>query len=320
MSEASQEVGIGKIIKGLLGFSAMRYFLLCLVPKVGLPILFIYLLFVAWVNLGPQKPKVNVIRQRAADRAAEKALGEIREHRGSLSNVKMIHFANDPTDCISQKFRDVLEGTGILNLTDSTCGEKFRNLANLRETGCASSSDAVKIAQGEDVDGVLWGVVDRFESFGEGVLLKGFYQLVELPSGRVVWEGRLDEDTITASVVAEQREKVAHPDGLDRTKEAVEVAASRVRWHIRFLWFALVMLLLPVVTISFLRTMVAKRSNRVNALVLAIYTIIDLIFAFFMVGGAFGSFVQVMLFLIAGGVALGYNVCLMNFALRLEGE
>lgn len=319
MAEASQEVGISKIIKGLVGFSAIKY-LLFLLPRVGLPIFFIYLFCMAWINLGPQKPVVNVVRQRAADRAAEKALGEIRAHRGSLTNVKMIHFANDPTDCLTQKFRDLLNGSGVLNLSDTSCAEKFRFFANFREHGCGSSTEAVQAAKGENVDGVLWGVIDRFESFGEGVLLKGMYQLVEVPSGAVIYEGRLFENSITQSVIDRAAREAESPGCMKETAEAVEVAASQVRWHIRFLWFALVMLLLPVLTISFLRTMVAKRSNRVNALVLAIYTIIDLIFAFFMVGGTFGSFFQVVLFLIAGGVSFGYNVGLMNFALRLEGE
>ena len=319
MAEASQEVGISKIIKGLVGLSAIRY-LLFLLPRVGLPIFFIYLFCMAWVNLGPQKPTVNVIRRRAADSAAQKALGEIRAHRGSLTNVKLIHFANDPTDYITQKFRDMLDVDGVLNLSDTTCGEKFRRFANFRERGCGSADEAVLAAKGEDVDGVLWGVIERFESFGGGVLLKGKYQLVEVPSGKLVYEGELLEDSITQSVVDKAASEAESPGCMKETAEVVEVAASQVRWHIRFLWFALVMLLLPVATISFMRTMVAKRSNRVNALVLAIYTIIDLIFAFFMVGGTFGSFFQVVLFLIAGGVSFGYNVGLMNFALRLEGE
>jgi len=319
MAETSHDVGIGKIIKGLVGFSAIKY-LLFLLPRIGLPLFLIYLFCVVWINLGPQKPMANVSRQRAADRAAEKALGEIRAHRGTLTNVKMIHFANDPTDCVTQKFRELLNGSGVLNLSDTTCMEKFRLLANYREEGCGSTSAAVQLAKGEKVDGVLWGHLDRFESFGGGVLLKGMYQLVEVPSGAVVYEGRLFENTITPEVVEKATEDAKAPGCVEATAEAVEVSASRIRWHIRFLWFALVMLLLPVVTISFLRTMVAKRSNRVNAMVLAIYTIIDLIFAFFMVGCAFGSIWRVLLFLIAGAISFGYNVSLMRFALRLEGD
>lgn len=317
MAGASQEVGVSKIIKGLVGFTALRY-LLFLLPRVGLPIFFIYLFCMAWVNLGPQKPVVNVVRQRAADRAAEKAMCEIRAHRGSLTNVKMYHFANDPTDCLTLKFRDLLNKNGVLNLSDTSFAEKFRHFANFREHGCESLTEAVQAAKGEDVDGVLWGVIDRFESVGNGVLLKGMYQLVEIPSGAVIYEGKLFENSITQAVIDSAASEAESPGCMKETVDAVEVAASQVRWHIRFLWFVLFALLLPVVTISFLRTMVAKRSNKVNAFVLSTYTLVDLVLAFFTVGGAFTSIFTVLLFFAAGLAAFAYNVALMNFALKLE--
>jgi len=78
------------------------------------------------------------------------------------------------------------------------------------------------------------------------------------------------------------------------------------------------MLLLPVFSISFIRYMVAKKSNRINAFTLGIYTVVDLIFAYFMIGGRFGSFVSVLIFVLAGLCAFAYNVRLMTFAVKLE--
>ncbi len=97
--------------------------------------------------------------------------------------------------------------------------------------------------------------------------------------------------------------------------EPAEVSAVGAPW---ILWLALAVLLLPVVTISFIRTMVSKRSNGVNAFTLGVYTAIDAIIAYFMVGMSLETTASVVLF--AGVVlfSLFYNVAVMNFAVRLE--
>ena len=84
------------------------------------------------------------------------------------------------------------------------------------------------------------------------------------------------------------------------------------------LGLALAVLLLPVVTISFIRTMVSKRSNGVNAFTLGVYTAIDAIIAYFMVGMSLETTASVVLFVGAVLFALFYNVAVMNFAVRLE--
>ena len=84
------------------------------------------------------------------------------------------------------------------------------------------------------------------------------------------------------------------------------------------LGLALVVLLLPVVTIMFIRTMVAKRSNGVNAFTLGIYTAIDMMLAYFMVGMSLATTKSVILFIGASIFSLIYNVAVMNYAVRLE--
>ena len=105
---------------------------------------------------------------------------------------------------------------------------------------------------------------------------------------------------------------------MKRDLEPWESAAQLVPWHIRLLIFILVVLLLPILTISFLRTMVAKRSNKINAFVLGVYTMIGAILAFFMIGAIFLSILSVILFLTATLIAFFYNAYLMCVALKLE--
>ena len=80
----------------------------------------------------------------------------------------------------------------------------------------------------------------------------------------------------------------------------------------------LAILMLPVATISFMRTMVSKRSNRVNAFTLGIYTAIDFILSYFVVGPKFDTTVKTVAFIGMGIFSLMYNFMVMNYALKLE--
>jgi hypothetical protein len=64
--------------------------------------------------------------------------------------------------------------------------------------------------------------------------------------------------------------------------------------------------------------MVKRRSNGTNAFMLGIYTVIDMAFAFFMIGGAFVSTAAIVIFIAASLFALVYNVMMMSFAVKLE--
>lgn len=296
----------------LLGLSFMKWWLL-LIPRIGMPLFIGYVCYMGWINLGPRKPVPDVARMKAADHAVEKIVDVIQQNRGAIRSAALCHFANDTSDYFSRKLRERIEMSNIIDLTDVDFGEKLRTILNLRNRGALTLQAALDAASGECVDGVLWGSLDRFESVRGEAMLTGEWQLVDKASGAMVCGGHIKETTGSSNLVY-----AASVSG--RFSDEVEIAASTVSWHMRLLGFVLIVLLLPVVTISFIRTMVVKRSNRVNAFVLGVYTVIDMIFAFFLIGGTFGSFASVAVFLGASMLAFFYNVSLMSFALRLETE
>ncbi len=284
-------------------------------------ILFVfYVCYLLWMSLGPVKPTLNYVRRCMADLAVNQMLEEIRKNRGDIRSVELLHFANDPTDYFSNALRMKLNTTGILNVEDVSFVEKLRNKMNLRNRGCASFEEALKCADSDAVDGVLWGELETFESHQAGVALTGAWQLVDVKTKNVVYAGMLSFDTAKTAALNKVMDKgiLQVEDSSGDLCNFFQYTASFVPWHVRFLGFVLLTLLLPIVTITFVRTMVAKRSNKVNAFMLGIYTLIDAIFAFFMIGGAFCSSWVVFLFLIAVALAFIYNVSLMNFALKLE--
>ena len=100
----------------------------------------------------------------------------------------------------------------------------------------------------------------------------------------------------------------------------MQVAAKAFPWFQRLLFWLIGVLLLPVVTITFIRTMVRQKSNARNLCVLSVYTLIDIILAFLLVGAALTSWLAVLVFIVAIGIAIGYNIRIMTFAVKLEED
>jgi len=71
---------------------------------------------------------------------------------------------------------------------------------------------------------------------------------------------------------------------------------------------------IAVFSIGFIRTMVRKESNRSNAFVLILYTLVDAVLAYLLVGAALLHWVAVTVFIVAVAAALAYNVRIMTFA------
>ena len=128
------------------------------------------------------------------------------------------------------------------------------------------------------------------------------YTLADVKSGKTIHGGRYSSTSSASEVLS---------------AEATSAVRS-VPWFKRGLGWLVIVLLLPVFTIGFIRTMVARRSNGANAFMLAIYTVADAILAYLLVGAALAGVWSVLVFLVAVALAFGYNVRIMTFALKLE--
>ena len=289
-----------------------------LVPGIATILFLGYLVSLGWMTLGPRKPAPDSARMRLAGNAIDKMADQLRESRGNLRQAILLHFANDPTDFFTTRLQEKLDSTGILMLEDRPLSEKIRLLMNLRMEGCNSREQAITKAKNSGVDAVLWGMLTHFESYSAGAIVKGSWELVDLKTGEVTARGEILEDGTSTEreSLAKAMGKVS--DTVHKNAELMGGTIGQVPWYVRFLGFVLLVLLLPILTIAFIRFMVAKRQNKVNGFMLGIYTVIDAILAFFMVGGVFDSCTTVCVFLTATLLACYYNYLFMCYALKLE--
>ena len=280
-------------------------------PAIATLAFIIYISYLGWMSLGPEKPIPDEKRQAVAGKAVDTLREELREGRGNINTAVLIHFANDTTDFISDSLRNALNYSGVLALEDRTFSEKIRNKLNLVNRGCANRKEALKAGRDAGTDGVLWGVIERFESFPGGAIVKGRWELLETATGAVRVKGIIDEDSTPKEPLPEKKT-------VGKFTETTGKLCSFGPLPLRIAGFLLCVLMLPVVSFTFIRSHVAKGSNKGNAIILGVLTFIDMLLAFLLVSGAFAAPAGVFLFL--GGSAAGffYNASMMRFAKKLE--
>ena len=273
-----------------------------ILPKLGTLTLIGYVAWLGWENLGPRKPGISPPRKELADKVIPVIVEDLRTSRGSMRQVALLHFSNDPTDYFTNTLRSIIQQTGALDLCDCTTGEKARDALNLRHPSYPSTAAALARGRELEVQGVLFGDIHAFESSPTGATIDAEVTLAEVSTGRTVLSKRYTQETSLPSSLM----------------SAVQDTAGGFPWLQRLFSALLAVLLLPVFTIGFIRAMVRKESNKANAFVLSIYTLADALFAWLLVGPVLNSLWSIIVFVIAVVVAFAYNVRIMTFALRLE--
>lgn len=273
-----------------------------LLSRLGTLAFAFYLAWLGWDALGPRKPEVGAARREVADRLIPTILEDLRQSRGDIRSVALLHFENDPSDYITDRLRQEIEQSGILDLHDRTVAEKARNLLGLRHRGYGDTEAAVARGRDLGVAGVIFGTVDAFESSKEGTRLDLDVRFAAVSDGRLLLDRHYDRA----------------PTGSLINLAAGDEPLGRLGFVPRLLGWALAVLLLPVFTIGFIRAMVRKESNRSNALTLGIYTAAAILLAYLLLPPNFASWLSVLCFVALAAAAFAYNVSIMTFALRLE--
>jgi len=261
-----------------------------------------YLAWLGWVNLGPRKPEVGPLRKQVADQIVPQVVEDLRAARQTVQTAALLHLANDPSDYVSDQLRSGIERSGIVDLRDRTFMDKVRNLLNLRHPVFADLGPAVEDGKALGVQAVVFGKINTFETASGGAKIDFDLFFASVGNGQVLlnrkYQREVSPGLLSNAVVQEQMQSVRPAQ--------------------RFLSWVVIVLLLPVFTIAFIRAMVRKESNRVNAFTLTVYTVVDALLAYLLLGASLTGWFSVLLFLVAVGAALAYNFYIMNFALKLE--
>ncbi len=277
---------------------------LTLLSRFGVIALAGYIAWLGWQNLGPRKPEIGPARQQLADKVIPEIAEDIRNSRQNIGRAALLHFTNDPSDYFTNALRNTIEQRGILDLHDRTFTEKLRNVLNMRHPSYPSAKEALIRGNKLGAEAVLHGTIHVFESFPEGSKIDVETHLAEVSTGKPIFSKRYSVQAPFSPPVS----------------AVLKGTLGSFPWIKRLMGFAVIMLLLPVFTISFIRAMVRKNSNKTNAFVLSVYTLADAFLAWILIGAGLTSWFPVLVFIAAVSAALLYNIRIMTLALKLEEE
>jgi hypothetical protein len=269
---------------------------------VGNVILVGYVAWLGWENLGPKKPELSPLRRELAEKVISNIVEDIHSSRGDIRRVALLQFGNDSMDQFTGMLRTGIEQSGVLDLSDRTLGEKALGALNVQRSSYFSADSAVTRGRELGTQGVLFGAVHAFESYPSGAKIDVEVNLADVSTGHALLSKRYSQENSFGSTVA----------------ASVQESTRKFPWFQRFLGWLIIVLLLPVFTIAFIRSMVRKGSNKANVFVLGIYTVADVLLAWLLVGAALNSWWTVLPFILAVAAAFAYNVRIMTFALKLE--
>ena len=273
-----------------------------LVMSVGTLALVVYLAWLGWSRMGPRKPELGAVRRMLVDQVLPQVVEDLRTARKDVRAVVLFHLMNDPTDYVSDSLRAQIEQSGVLELRDRSLNEKVRKALNLQINSVADVEAALNASQSLGAQGVLLGEVHTLESYASGAKLDAQIILARIEGREIVLDRRYTKELTSTAL----------------TPAGVQDGLGKVASAQRFLGWVLLVMLLPVFSIGFVRAMVRRESNRANAATLSIYTAVDALLAFLLVGASLSNWVSVLVFLGLLAAAFGYNVFIMSFALRME--
>ncbi len=259
-----------------------------------------------WQRYGPKKPVLTAVQKDLVERWMPEVLADLKEKRGTNLSVIILHLANDPSDYLTDTLRAEVQRTGYLTVNPKTLSavimtadEELQRALNLEVTSPDSLDKACARARGMGAPLVLFGKVHRLEGTAVEARLEVELCLAEIGARTVLHQKRYAVEWKPAVV-----EAAVLRDALARLSPAE-----------RFLAWGVCVLILPVVLLPVVRSVVRRKSNESNALLLGTLTAVDAVSAYLLLGAGVGSYLGVGLLLFLTLLAFTYNMRIMVFAL-----
>ena len=248
-----------------------------------------------------EKLEIDAAHVGVAEEVLAAIVEDLRTHRGSLREVALLRFEGDPANNLTAGLRASIEQSGVLDLDSrGWSGPSFDTLS-LHQPSFGDVEEAVAEGRSRGAAAVLFGKVNRFGSVRHGAAPDVEIGLADVGSGQVVFRRQYAKDGENGTPAA-----------------ASEHDEKGTAWFVLLLAWILLVILLPVFTLGFLRTMVRERANVTNAFALGAYTLMDMLLAYLL----FGVSGAVPVVLVGYGAAsvgsLVYNMQVMTFLVKLE--
>ena len=196
-----------------------------------------------------------------------------------------------------------MEG-GWLDLDGTPPSEKIRNLFNFRNKGEFDYEKALEYGKDNELDAVIIGNLDRFETTKDGAALVGKLKFIRVAKGEVVEIPLAAGDPSVVGDKANAKTENAPPP---------VAADGGLSLTTRVCLLVVCVIALPLVTFPFLKMAMRKDSNVAAATALISLVAIDGIIIRAFLGGS-DNFFGLAVFLVALAAAFGYDMFMLSYA------
>jgi len=278
----------------------MYKLLFSMISKLGFICVICYIAWLAWNYLGPCRPDIGRARVHLADTVIPHIVDKIRTSGCGVEDVALAYFVHDSSDYFSDELRFVIERNGVFVIRNRSFVETLRRFLHLRQKSCNSLDDAITYGKDRSADGVIYGCVNKFESYPNGARIDVQVSVVDVRSNTLVFSRQFVKEVSDITITS--------------------VLQHKEWWQIikHLVWCALFVLLLPVISISFIRSMVRRDSNVVNGWVLGIYSGADGLFAIIVFAGITNGWLLCVLAAVVLLFGIMYNIRIMTFVLHMD--
>lgn len=269
------------------GFLLKPYVLACLLGGVA---------FESYRLLRPAVGDPESVRRQLAAALGARLAAELPRREG-IATVAVLEPAGDQGGVVTAALRQAVQAAGTYRLIEEGFLRRMLREFGRDKVPVATLADAVEAARGTGADAVIFGTVAEFAADAHDGRLLLELRMAERDSGRAVF-ARSYRETVG--------ENYAGLSGW-RARMAQSPAGRRI-----LVWAAFT-LLLPLLTVPWIRRLTAMESNMVNLGMLIGYTGTDMLFAAFLTGFRISSVWLSALLLVALGAAAYYNYCVASF-------
>ncbi len=236
--------------------------------------LILYLGLLFWQEFGPKKPTLSEGRKAVAQAAVTRIVEDLRASRGELKKVAILHFKNDSTGYITGIVRKALDENGIFIVANPSLADQVREKPSLEFPDYDSLDTAIQAAMKLKTDAVIFGHITIFETTGKQSKLQLAINYADVQSKSILFQ---KEYVFTNPIALSQPMPTQKEESsLQSTNLQPEIARPSLMKVLQMIAaYIVLILIIPVLSIAFIRAMVKKKSNTWNAILLSIYTGID---------------------------------------------
>ena len=292
------------LTSGMFSHGALHGVGAVLTRYILVPTILVAALMALWWWLGPEKPTCDADRKEVANAAVEQAVVQVRAAQGGVRRAALLHLVNDPTDYMTLALRKRLMEGGWLDLDGTPPSEKIRNLFNFRNKGEFDYEKALEYGKDNELDAVIIGNLDRFETTKDGAVLVGKLKFIRVAKGEVVEIPLAAGDP---SVVGEKANALA-----EKAPPAAP-ADGGLSLTTRICLLVVCVIALPLATFPFLKMAMRKDSNVAAATALISLVAIDGVLIRAFLGGS-DNFFGLAIFLVALAASFGYDMFMLSYA------